>query len=153
MRDIKGFEGIYAVTSCGRVWSYRKNKFLKPGDNGKGYLFVGLCKNGKRYQILVHRLVSEAYIPNPNNLSEVNHKDEIKSHNWINNLEWCDHKYNINYGTLIEKISTKIQCVETKEVFDSLTDCERKTGCYEGSISHHLKGRRENVNGLHFIKI
>lgn len=153
MRDIKNYEGEYAITSCGRVWSYKRNKFLKPSDDGKGYLFVHLYKNGVDKLIKIHRIVAEAYIPNPDNLQEVNHKDEVKAHNWINNLEWCDHKYNVNYGTRTAKCSTKIQCVETGEVFDSLIDCERKTGCDNGSISHHLRGEREHVKGLHFIKV
>lgn len=102
MRDIKGYEGLYGITSCGRVWSYRNKKFLKPG-NCQGYLRVVLCKKGEGQSFYVHRLVAEAYIPNPQGLPEVNHKDEVKSHNWINNLEWCDRTYNINYGTRTAK--------------------------------------------------
>jgi hypothetical protein len=90
MEDIKGYEGLYAVTSCGRVWSYRSKKFLKPKEDKNGYLSVGLRLNGKQDRRYIHRLVAEAYIPNPAALPQVNHKDEIKSHNYINNLEWCD---------------------------------------------------------------
>lgn len=157
MRDIKGFEGLYAVTSCGRVWSYRSKKFLKPANRGKGYLFVDLCVDGKHNMRFVHRLVAEAYIPNPNNLPEVNHKDEIKEHNWINNLEWCDRKYNQTYGTGIrrstEKRSYKIRCIETGERFDSLVDCERKIGVNNSNLSKHLRGLSSCANGLHFERI
>ena len=98
MRDIKDYEGLYAITSCGRVWSYRRKKFLKPG-NSRGYLTVTLCKEGQQKTYSIHRLVAEAYIPNPEGLPQVNHKDECKTNNCINNLEWCDGVYNVNYGT------------------------------------------------------
>lgn len=105
MRDIKGYEGIYAITSCGRVWSYRAQKFMKPQKAHNGYYFVKLSYNGKQTYPKIHRLVAQAYIPNPDNLPQVNHKDEIRNHNWINNLEWCDAKYNCNYGSRNERIS------------------------------------------------
>jgi hypothetical protein len=102
MVDISGYEGIYAITSCGRVWSYRKQKFLKGAGNPK-YLYVELGHGNKKY---IHRLVAEAYLPNPENLPCVNHKDENPQNNSINNLEWCSYQYNNIYGHRIEK--TKI---------------------------------------------
>ena len=75
MKDIKGYEGLYAVTSCGRVWSYRRNKFLAPATIKSGYNYVNLYKDGKKKFCRVHRLVAEAYIPNPDNLPQVNHKN------------------------------------------------------------------------------
>lgn len=158
MKDIRGFEGLYAVTSCGRVWSYRRKKFLKPHTYSNGYLYVDLSKNGKHNLRRVHRLVAEAYIPNPDNLPQVNHKDEIKTHNWINNLEWCDAKYNVNYGTGIDrstkKRSMKIRCVETGEEFASMMDCMRKTGISQGNISMHLRGiKYKSILGLHFERV
>lgn len=167
MKDVIGFEGLYSVTSCGRIWSYKSNKFLKPNDNGCGYLQVTLYKDGKRYNRLVHRLVVEAYLDNSDNLPEVNHKDEVKSHNWINNLEYCDRKYNINFGTGIErgaearskallndpKHSHRIRCIETGEEFPSLMECQRKLGCSSGNLSEHLRGKRKHVNGYTFERI
>ena len=94
MKDIAGYEGLCAVTSCGKVWSYQSKKFLKPWDNGNGYLLVTLFKDGKLKQYLIHRLVAEAYIPNPNNLPEVDHIDSDKTHNYLNNLQWITHKDN-----------------------------------------------------------
>ena len=108
MRDVKGYEGLYAVTSCGRVWSYKNKKFLEPSADKKGYLKVNLFKNGKYKTYKVHRLVAVAYIPNPDNLPQINHKDENKTNNCLQNLEWCDSKYNNNYGTRIEKIKKPI---------------------------------------------
>ena len=108
MVDIKNYEGLYAITSCGMVWSYRKQRFLKPYNTGR-YLVVELFKNGCGKQFKIHRLVAEAYLPNPYNLPCVNHKDEVKTHNWINNLEWCDYSYNINYGTRNKRVSQTLK--------------------------------------------
>ena len=94
MKDVKNYEGLYAVTSCGRVWSYRRQKFLKPMTRGKGYLYVDLFKDGVHKQYYIHRLVAEAYIPNIENLPEVDHIDNNKSHNYLNNLQWITHKDN-----------------------------------------------------------
>lgn len=94
MNDIKGYEGLYAVTSCGRVWSYKRKKFLVPRDNGKGYLFVSLCKDGKEKMYKIHRLVAEAFIPNPENLPQVDHIDGNKTHNYVNNLQWITNRDN-----------------------------------------------------------
>ena len=94
MKDVVGYESLYAVTSCGRVWSYRRQKFLKPSTNEKGYLKVGLWKNGKVKNFYVHRLVAEAYIPNTDNLPQVDHIDNDKIHNYINNLQWITNRDN-----------------------------------------------------------
>ena len=109
MRDIVGYEGLYAVTSCGRVWSYRNERFLKPKCEKNGYLRVQLCKNGEVKTYSLHRLVAQAYLPNPDNLPQVNHKDENKANNCLQNLEWCDQKYNHNYGTINERISNSLK--------------------------------------------
>ena len=95
MRDVKGYEGLYAVTSCGKIWSYQKKKFLKPWDNGVGYLLVNLFKDRERKFYLIHRLVADAYLPNPNNLPEVDHIDGNKMHNYLNNLQWITKRDNV----------------------------------------------------------
>ena len=109
MKDIKNYEGLYAVTSCGKVWSYRNEKFLKPKVNNDGYLRVNLYKDRKAKTYTIHRLVAEAYIPNTDNLPQINHKDENKTNNCLQNPEWCDSKYNANYGTHIEKMSNSLK--------------------------------------------
>ncbi len=89
MKDIKGYEGLYAVNTRGQVWSYRRNKFLSAGSrNGDRYLRVMLCKNGNRKNYYVHQLVAQAFLPNPNNLKTVNHIDENPKNNNVDNLEW-----------------------------------------------------------------
>ena len=100
-KDIIGFEGVYEISSYGRVRSVKSGRILSTSKCGgcRGYLSVCLSKNGKRYGKLVHRLVAEAFISNINNLPEVNHLDEDKTNNRVDNLEFCDHKYNMNYGS------------------------------------------------------
>ena len=103
-RDIDFYEGLYQVSNLGRVKSLgndktKKEKILKFGKNKNGYLIVVLCKNGKRKNSKVHRLVATAFIDNPSNFTMINHKDEDKTNNIVDNLEFCDAKYNLNYGT------------------------------------------------------
>ena len=98
LKDIVGYEGLYAVTQDGQVWAYpnrlHKGKFLKIALR-KGYPFVCLCKKGaKIIQKSVHRLVAECYLPNPDSLPQVNHKDSNKENNHLSNLEWCSASYN-----------------------------------------------------------
>lgn len=100
-RDIEGFEGLYQVSNTGQIRSLRfgKTKILKVMADNRGYKSLSLYKNGKGKTYRVHRLVAQAFIPNPNNLPEVNHKDENKANNHVSNLEWISHKDNVNYGT------------------------------------------------------
>lgn len=154
MKDIKDFERLYAITSCGKVWSYKSNKFLKLTPNSGGYSTVGLCKDGKRKTCNVHRLVAETYIPNPNNLPEVNHKDENKSNNCINNLEWCNKKYNNNYGThterQAEKHRKKVYCVELDRVFESQSEAVKELNLPKSGVSNCCKGIQHTTGGYHF---
>ena len=99
-KDCKGYEGLYQVSDNGIVWSVRSQKKLKPAMNTKGYLFVSLyARNGKIKNEYIHRLVALAFLENPNNYPQVNHKDEDKHNNTVENLEWMTCKDNINYGT------------------------------------------------------
>ena len=108
-KDIKGYEGKYKVSNLGNVKSLNynrtcKERILKYGINTDGYLFVGLSKNGIHKNFLIHRLTAQAFIENPDNLPQVNHIDEDKSNNCVENLEWCTAEYNNNYGTHNERI-------------------------------------------------
>ena len=110
-KPIKGYEGLYQVSNFGRVKSLKfgKEKILKQSiDKKTGYLHVVLCKNEILKTYYVHRLVAEAFIDNSDNLPQVNHKDENPQNNIYINLEWCDRKYNCNYGTRNERISEKM---------------------------------------------
>lgn len=103
-RDILGYEGLYKVSNLGMVYSMKRKKIMKLSKTEKGYYKVYLMKDGTGKHKKVHRLVAEAFIPNPNNLPQVNHKDEDKTNNIVTNLEWCTAEYNSNYGTHKEKL-------------------------------------------------
>lgn len=101
-KDIKEYEGIYQVSNLGRVKSLKhskEGKLLKGRVTGKGYLSVALFRNSVRKSNSIHRLVAEAFIPNPENKPEVNHIDENKLNNDVSNLEWVTSKENSNHGT------------------------------------------------------
>lgn len=155
MRDILDYEGLYSVTSCGRVYSYKSKRFLKLSKNKDGYLKVNLYKNGKAKTCMIHRLVAETYIPNPSNLPQINHKDENKENNCINNLEWCDSKYNINYGTRNERSAISrgkpVRCLETKIVYPSVREAERQTGINHNYISKVCRGERKTAGDKHWV--
>lgn len=102
-KDVDGFEGLYEVSNLGNVRRFDTKKAKVKSLNIYGYPQVNLYKNGKAYLRRVHRLVAIAFIPNPDNLPMINHKDENPCNNVVDNLEWCDAKYNVNYGGGNEK--------------------------------------------------
>lgn len=117
-RDIVGYEGLYQVSNLGRIKSLgndktKKEKILKPQLYKNGYYRIWLYKNGNKKRYLVHRLVALAFIPNSNNLPCVNHKDEDKSNNSVENLEWCSVSYNINFGNR-NKLVGEINVIKLK---------------------------------------
>ena len=108
-KDIDGFEGKYAVSNLGNVYSYKLKRNLKFNKNRSGnYVGVVLFKEGKQYRFQVHRLVAQAFIPNPKNLPQVNHKNEIQNDNRVENLEWCTQQYNSTYNNIHKRIGKKI---------------------------------------------
>lgn len=173
-RPVRGYEGLYEVSNFGQIKSlkYGKSKIIKTQIHI--YVQVGLRKNKKRKILSVHRLVAEAFIPNPNNYPCVNHKDEVKTNNfvWVNsdgsvdpeksNLEWCTIKYNTNYGSTKEKISLyaknrdrtawekPVYAIDkngNKLFFESATKAEKKGYGNHSMIAAVCKGRRNNHNG------
>ena len=123
-KDIKGYEKLYQVSNLGKVRRIKfinnrtqkdKIKMLKLIKDKKGYLKINLWKNNKSKMFLVHRIVAETFILNPNNLPQVNHKDENKSNNCVENLEWCSQKYNNNYGNRLNNIRKKLMEKNVKE--------------------------------------
>lgn len=98
-KDVKGYEGIYAVTTLGRVWSYRRKIWLSPFDVGQGYSTVRLSYQGDETDRKVHRLVAGAFIPNPDNKPQVNHINGKKWDNKVSNLEWCTARENQQHAS------------------------------------------------------
>lgn len=151
MKDIAGYEGLYGITSCGKVWSYRNERFLKPDSDKRGYQRVILSKNGKTERFLVHRLVALAYIPNPNNYDTVDHIDGCPAHNYIKNLQWMTLKDNVIKGNKGLKNAVKqIRCIETEEIFKSYTQAAKSVGVCPSAISNCIKGRAKTCGGYHW---
>lgn len=160
-KDVKGYEGLYQVSNTGKVRSlnYRRTgevREMKPCLMTTGYLVIWLKKNGRGKTFKVHRLVAEAFIPNPENLTQVNHKDECTTNNCVDNLEWCDGKYNCNYGTRIERMSRNhfktilqftLDGVLIKE-WESRKSASETLGIKGCSISNNLAGRNRTAGGF-----
>lgn len=134
-KNIHGYEGQYQVSNLGRVKSLdridargwkRKGKIIKATANQDGYLVVGLTKNNFHKKFFVHRLVAKEFIPNPNNHPIINHKDEDKSNNNLENLEWCDYKYNSNYGNAKEKAVSNRNYDYSKTDYSAIAAKNRK---------------------------
>ena len=176
-KPVVGYEGLYEVSSLGRVMScnlyaHKEPKIMKLSDNGTGYCVVGLSKNGKVKQFLVHRLVAEAFLEKIDGLDLINHKDENKKNNRIENLEWCDKSYNstysINrhperkkmYGTFFKgsgyrgkpfKHTLKVRQY-TKDnrliaEFEDVVDANKKTGIKNCAIIACCKGKQHTAFG------
>lgn len=156
-KDIPGYEGLYSVTDMGRVWSYKRGKFLVP-INANGYLKVFLFNGGKRRKFPIHRLVLMTFLPIDNaNEMQCNHINEIKTDNRLENLEWSTNSENINHGTRNQRCREKkcvpILCVETGEVYLGTRDAERQTGVNYTDICLCCNGKLKTAGGYHWEKI
>lgn len=148
-KSIPGYEGLYEVSSYGRVRSLERydrfnrkivSKLLKPSYNTSGYYVVRLCNNGFMKSKLIHRLVAEAFIPNPDNLPMINHRDEDKTNNVADNLEWCDLKYNNNYGTLQQRrIQTNINNGNYSELIKRKEHRKEYLKKYQNEHREHIR--------------
>ena len=120
-KDIIGFEGIYEISNLGRIRRIKTGRILSTRRSDGWYITVTLYKDKKRYGKSLHRLVAETFVPNPYNLPEVNHIDEDKINNRADNLEFCDRKYNNNYGSRMDKIrDTKLKNGHINEEYSGL---------------------------------
>lgn len=171
--------GLYQVSNLGRVKSlnrtsthskgyiaHYKEKILKQSFERNEYVRVGLSKYGKTKLYYIHRLVASAFIPNPDNLPEVNHKDENKTNNSADNLEWCTHKHNSNHGTRPNRISKSntnnkstskpVLCVETGIIYASVHEAGRQMNLDFSQIATVCRGyrNRKTYAGYHwkFVK-
>lgn len=157
-KGIDKYDGLYQVSNYGRVKSLKfgKERIMKLINHLDGYLAVGLYKNGKQKWYLVHRLVAQAFIPNPSKLPMINHKDENPLNNNVDNLEWCNAKYNLNYNEgqkrkAMKRSKTIYQYTLNGEFVRewlSATEVQRQTGYNQGHICQCCNGKYKTANGF-----
>ena len=166
-KDIEGYEGLYQISNRGNVKSVERMKWngkgyhkiperiLKAKKDKYGYLQVHLSKDGKAKMYLVHRLVASAFLENQMGYTEVNHLDEDKTNNCVDNLEWCSRSYNINYGTRNQKISKPVIAIDKRTglilEFSSTHEAERETGIASSNICACLKGKMNSCGGFYWM--
>lgn len=145
-RVIPGYEGLYSATTDGRIYSEKRKIYLKPFYKN-GYQYVSLSRNGISKDYRVHRLVAMTWIPNPENLPCVNHKNEVKTDNRVSNLEFCTYKYNVNFGTANARRAATLKivrgkpvyCLELDRTFTSINAVARELCISAGSLCNNLK--------------
>lgn len=177
-KDIKGYEGLYQVSSFGRIKSLNYHQkgieqTLKLSSDKDGYKQVILYKDGSKRNFRVHRLVAEAFIDNPDNLPLVNHKNEFKYDNFVDNLEYCDEQYNSNYGSRNNKVRNskygtfftelhKQRISKAKKIpvlqftmdnefirkWEGIVDASRELNICDGHISGCCKGKLKSIGGF-----
>ena len=163
-KDVVGYNGLYQVSNLGNIKN-RDGRILKQQTRNHGYLSVWLYggahldgRNGKAFS--VHRIVAEAFLPNPNGCAEVNHKDENKKNNAVENLEWCSHKENSNHGTRGKRIGAANKNGKQSRavfqfsadgkllaVYPSMAEVQRSTGFRKGNIWKQMSGKYELAYG------
>lgn len=169
-KPIEGYEGLYEISSYGRIYSYprlgTKGGIIKPNNlnTNEKYLKVKISKNGVIKKQPVHKLVAVTFIPNPNNYPCVNHKDENKRNNNVDNLEWCTIEYNDNYGTRNQRIAEKNKIVQQNKrgktvlqytldgefvaEYPSIREAERQTNISNQHIGMCCKGLQKTAGGF-----
>ena len=166
-KQIDGFENLYLISSLGRVYSIRNRKFIAQYKNRYGYLKCSLKKEGKNKSVFVHRLVATAFISNPNNKPEVNHKNGIKTDNSLNNLEWCSrlenvrHSWKLGLSKHTEKLriccikahEIPVICIENGSIFDSLAKASDFVGVSRSLMTICCRDNKRKANGFHFRKL
>lgn len=168
-KPVQGYAGIYEISNLGRVKSLSRiierkdgntrvteDRIILPFLTKCGYHQIVLCKDGVRKKHLIHRLVANAFIENPNKLPIINHKDENKLNNRVDNLEWCSTYYNLRYGKMQAKL-VKINVIDSKgdivEVVEGIAECERKYSISKYLIQRSSEGKdliREGKNKYNF---
>ena len=167
-KDVPGFEGRYQISNLGNVMSLDYRHTGKPHLMAQctvmGYKMIRFKAKGRNEMYKVHRLVAMAFIPNPNNYKQVNHKDENKTNNVVDNLEWCTAKYNSNYGTRLQRLSASLMNYKafskpvyllhedgSRTWFPSIKEATRQTGITPGTISCCCTGRQRTTQAGKFV--
>ena len=164
-QPVLGYEGLYEVNQFGQIRNKDGQIMRQRLKKAKYTVYkkVSLYKDGKYKHLYVHRIVAQAFIPNPQGFELINHKDEDGTNNAVDNLEWCDRSYNATYGTSPKKISKAFKGRESEKriavyatnksgdfagEWDSITEAAKDVGCSTSEISGALKGKRKTVKGL-----
>lgn len=155
-KNIEGYEGIYEISNYGRIKNVKRGSLVQHCLNKVGYAVVKLPKEGKRVHHKLHRLIANAFLPNPNNYPVINHKDEVKANNNLSNLEWCTHQYNNTYNqihyrrnkshrTSVIKMSIDGVFIES---YNSVNEAGASNNIHPSSISNCLRGRDKTAAGF-----
>ena len=155
-KPVSGYK--YLVSDAGEVYSLITDRVLKPQSNNKGYLYLKLHHWGKIKAVSIHRLVAQAFIPNPKNLPQVNHKDGNKQNNNVDNLEWVTGKQNrlhayrtgltSKFDTPVVQLTISGQLIKR---FGTIYQAARETGLNAGNIYHNCKGNLYRTGNYRFV--
>jgi hypothetical protein len=165
-KEIDGYEGLYQVSSLGKVFSLRNTKNIKLNLSEKGYFRVDLWKENKRNSLRVHRLVAKSFIDNPDNKPQVNHIDGIKTNNNINNLEWSTPSENVRHAIslglkktsylvktmLSERMSIPVIDTSSGKIYKSITEASKSLQVSHQYLSKMLKGDLYNKTKFKYLK-
>ena len=166
-RDVVGYEGLYQVSNIGLVksmqtWRGTRERILKEKRADNGYCLVEIYKSKERKTHLIHRIVAEAFIPNPDNKPEIDHIDGTRDNNKIDNLRWCTRKENHNFPIYRKRRSNvmigrtgksngksrAVVCIDTSVVYFGTREAQRMTGVNQGSISAVCRGKLKTAGGF-----
>lgn len=165
-KDIKGYEGLYQISNFGSVRDSKRNKYRKVSMNCRGYAWISLTKDKKQKPFSVHRLVAIHFIPNPDNLPQVNHKNLNRMDNVVTNLEWCDQSYNVRHADLMRggtrasrpafaldknPRAKKVMNENTGEIFECAATAAINLGIKPKYFQRMLRGVRKNETGFKYI--
>lgn len=166
-RDIPNFEGMYQISNLGNVKNVSTGRILAKTYDGKGYRCSKLCKDGKRYYFLTHRLVAKCFLPNPYDYTLVNHKDGNTDNCCVDNLEWCNNSYNVRYRSVVKnnyyRVAKKnnnnaalsvctLDSIGVPQVaFDSLADTGRNLPISQNTVRRSCRSGKPTTNGERFV--
>ena len=153
-KDLVGFEGLYEVSNLGQIRSMprrgTRGGIMSGHADAKGYINITLRKDGQQFTQKLHRLIAITFIPNPDNLPDINHKDEDKRNNRVDNLEWCSAKYNNGYGTRTLRCGKPVVCVETGKRYDGAKWAANELNLDPSSITKCVKNPQSTCGGYHW---